>query len=93
MPLTSQELQSKLWQTADILRGQIDSADYENHIISILLLKRVSDRFDEEVEGAVNDRGVPRETALADRDEHEFFLPEDARCSVIIARSMGLGEA
>ena len=28
MPLTSQELQSKLWQAADILRGQIDSSDY-----------------------------------------------------------------
>ena len=32
MPLTSQELQSKLWQAADILRGQIDSADYKNYI-------------------------------------------------------------
>ena len=54
MPLTSQELQSKLWQAADILRGQIDSADYKNYIFSILFLKRLSDRFDEEVEGAVS---------------------------------------
>ena len=59
MPLTSQELQSKLWQAADILRGQIDSADYKNYIFSILFLKRLSDRFDEEVESAVSDRGVP----------------------------------
>ena len=29
MPLTSQQLQTKLWQAADILRGQIDSADYK----------------------------------------------------------------
>ena len=57
-------------------------------------MKRLSDRFDEEVEGAVNDRGVPRETAFTDHDEHEFFVPEDARWSVIItAQSMGLGEA
>ena len=60
MPLTSQELQSKLWQAADILRGQIDSADYKNYIFSILFLKRLSDRFDEEVENAVNTRGVAR---------------------------------
>ena len=93
MPLTSQELQSKLWQAADILRGQIDSADYKNYIFSILFLKRLSDRFDEEVESAVNDRGVPRETALADPDEHEFFVPEDARWSVITSKAMGLGEA
>ncbi len=30
MPLTRQELQSKLWQVADILRGQINSTDYKN---------------------------------------------------------------
>ena len=53
MTLTSQELQSKLWQAADILRGQIDAADYKNYIFSILFLKRLSDRFDEEVEDAV----------------------------------------
>ena len=93
MPLTSQELQSKLWQAADILRGQIDSADYKNYIFSILFLKRLSDRFDEEVESAVSTRRVPLETALTDPDEHEFFLPEDARWSVITGKAMGLGEA
>jgi type I restriction enzyme M protein len=46
-------------------------------------VKRLSDRFDEEVESAVSTRGVPRETALSDPDEHEFFVPEDARWSVI----------
>ena len=93
MPLTSQELQSKLWQAADILRGQIDSADYKNYIFSILFLKRLSDRFDEEVESAVTTRGVPLQTALTDRDEHEFFVPEDALWSVITSKAMGLGEA
>ena len=63
MPLSSQELQSKLWQAADILRGQIDAADYKNYIFSILFLKRLSDRFNEEVEVAVAS-GVPREVAL-----------------------------
>ena len=93
MPLNSQELQNMLWQAADILRGQIDSADYKNYIFSILFLKRLSDRFDEEVESAVNTRGVPLETALTDPDEHEFFVPEDARWSAITGMTMGLGEA
>ena len=91
MPLTKQELESKLWQAADILRGQIDSADYKNYIFSILFLKRLSDRFDEEIQDAVAS-GVPRETALADRDEHEFFVPESARWEAISAASMNLGE-
>ena len=35
---------------------------------------------------------MPRETALADRDEHEFFVPEGARWEAISAASMNLGE-
>ena len=92
MPLTTQELESKLWQAADILRGQIDSADYKNYIFSILFLKRLSDRFDEEVQNAMK-AGVSREVALTDRDEHEFFVPEDARWSTIASAAMNTGEA
>ena len=91
MTLTRQELESKLWQAADILRGQIDAADYKNYIFSILFLKRLSDRFDEEVESAVA-LGVARDVAHKDRDEHEFFVPESARWEAISAASMNLGE-
>ena len=91
MPLTQQELESKLWQAADILRGQIDAADYKNYIFSILFLKRLSDRFGEEVEAAVA-QGVPREAALSDKDEHEFFVPEEARWPALTGASMNLGE-
>ena len=92
MTLTRQELESKLWQAADILRGQIDAADYKNYIFSFLFLKRLSDRFDEEVEDAVAE-GASRAVALSDRDEHEFFVPESARWPAIVGSSMTLGEA
>ena len=91
MTLTRQELESKLWQAADILRGQIDAADYKNYIFSILFLKRLSDRFNEEVDTAFA-LGVARDVALKDRDEHEFFVPESARWEVISSASMNLGE-
>ena len=91
MALTRVELESKLWQAADILRGQIDAADYKNYIFSILFLKRLSDRFDEEVEHAVKD-GVPRQVALTDRSEHEFFVPESARWPALVGATMNLGE-
>ncbi len=91
MPLTQQELQSKLWGAADILRGQIDAADYKNYIFAALFLKRLSDRFDEEVEAAV-ESGVPRDIALVEPDEHEFFVPESARWPALNGASMNLGE-
>ena len=92
MPLTSQELQSKLWQAADILRGQIDSSDYKSYIFSMLFLKRLSDRFDEEVAIAVA-AGVPQAAAVADPDEHQFAVPETAHWSQIVKATMNLGEA
>ena len=91
MPLTITELESKLWGAADILRGQIDSSDYKNFIFSVLFLKRLSNRFAEEVDSAVG-AGLDREVAETDHDEHEFFVPPEARWSEIVRHSMNLGE-
>jgi type I restriction enzyme M protein len=91
MTLTQAQLESKLWRAADILRGQIDSSDYKNYIFSILFLKRLSDRFDEEVEKAIAE-GVDPKVADSDPDEHEFFVPPDCRWQALVSASMGLGE-
>lgn len=91
MKLTFDQLKGKLWGAADILRGQIDSSDYKGYIISMLFLKRLSDRFDEEVEAAVRD-GVAREIVENDRDEHEFFVPRECRWRALTGAQMGLGE-
>ena len=91
MALDKSELKCKLWQAADILRGQIDAGDYKNYLFWILFLKRLSDRFDEEVESAVKS-GVARDIALTDRDYHEFFVPESGRWSSLTGDSTNLGK-
>jgi type I restriction enzyme M protein len=92
MPLTTLKLEHKLWAAADILRGQIDSADYKNYIFSMLFLKRLSDRFQEEIERSIAD-GVDPAIAENDPDEHEFFVPSECRWTALRRPQRDLGEA
>jgi len=88
--LTFDELKTKVWGAADILRGSIDSADYKNYIFGMLFLKRLSDVFEEEaerIEAETDDANL----AWNDPDEHQFFVPERARWDNIRKVSVHIG--
>jgi type I restriction enzyme M protein len=89
--LTRAELETHLWKSADILRGSIDSSDYKIYIFGFLFLKRLSDRFEEEVQECIR-KGMPAEIAYTDPDEHEFFLDERARWSQLKKLTTGIGD-
>jgi len=57
----------------------------------MLFLKRLSDRFDEEVQKAVAG-GVAPAVAENDADEHEFFVPKEFRWQPLVSAAMNLGE-
>ena len=84
-------LKSHLWESANILRGSIDAADYKNYIFGLLFLKRLSDVFEEEGERIEKETGN-KELAWKEPDEHEFFVPERARWDYIKTRTQNLGE-
>ena len=48
--ITKQQLKTYLWESANILRGKIDSGDFKHYILGLLFYKRLSDVFDEEYE-------------------------------------------
>lgn len=86
--ITRDELNQRLWAAADILRGAIDAADFKNHILSLMVLKRLSDRFNESREAIVDTwmrAGKARgeaENIANDPDEYtrgSYFIPEGAR--------------
>ena len=80
---TSIGFEETIWRAADKLRGNLNASEYEGVVLGLIFLKYISDRFDAKFEELSNDEYADVE----DKDEYEadnvFFVPKDARWSVI----------
>ena len=47
-PISLSQLESHLWEAANILRGPVDAADFKTYIFPLLFFRRISDVYDEE---------------------------------------------
>src|SRR5437868_858599 len=71
--------EAKLWQTADALRGNLESAEYKHVVLGLIFLKYISDAFEEKRAALLREPGADPE----DRDEYlaenVFWVPREAR--------------
>ena len=98
--LTLQELESTLWKAADILRGELNAAQYKDYIFGLLFLKRMNDEFAIERASLMAEytkREVPKaeiDELLEDPDIYEtFFVPQRARWDNLRGLALDIGPA
>ena len=91
--LTLEILERWLWDSADLMRGHIDSSDFKNYIFGLLFLKRANDQFFEEAHRAVEREGISLDEALEDEDLHDFFIPPEAYWSELAKKTENIGVA
>lgn len=84
--------EQQIWAAADILRGNMDAAEYKHVVLGLIFLKYISDKFEERYEELLGD-----DDDVEDKDAYTevnvFFVPPEARWSVIAgaARTEAIG--
>ena len=80
---TSIGFEDAIWRAADKLRGNLNASEYEGVVLGLIFLKYISDKFEAKFKELSEDEYADVE----DKDEYEadgvFFVPQDARWSVI----------
>lgn len=90
--ISIEELQSYLWDSAVLLRTNIDAGAYKQYIFPLLFFKRICDVYDEETSTAIAEYG--EDAKEFDEDEiHTFIVPNGYHWNDVRAVSENVGVA
>ncbi|MCK3844784.1 class I SAM-dependent DNA methyltransferase [Pseudomonas sp. W15Feb34] len=89
--ITLSQLESHLWESANILRGPVDAADFKTYIFPLLFFKRICDVWDDESREVVEDGGNS-ELALFP-ESHRFQIPDYCHWADVREKSINVGAA
>ncbi len=86
---STKPMEQMLWDAACSIRGEKDAAKFKDYLLPLLFLKRLSDVFDDEISRLAEeygDRATAIEIAESDHKLLRFYLPPEARWSIINGR-------
>ena len=89
---TPKQLESHLWEAANILRGPVDAADFKSYVFPLLFFKRLSDVHDEEYQAAMEESGGDEEYAQFPQN-YRFQVPDACHWSDVRAVTINVGQA
>ncbi len=86
------QLESHLWESANILRGPVDAADFKTYVFPLLFFKRISDVYDEEYAAALEESGGDEEYAQFPQN-YRFQVPTGCHWSDVRVVTTNVGQA
>jgi type I restriction enzyme M protein len=89
---TAKQLESHLWEAANILRGPVDAADFKTYVFPLLFFKRISDVHDEEYAAALAESGGDEEYAQFPQN-YRFQVPENCHWNDVRVIATNVGQA
>ena len=83
-PKKQKSFEQTLWDTADKLRGTVESSEYKHVVLSLVFLKFVSDKFEQRKQELI-DAGQADYVDMVEfyTMKNVFYLPEESRWSYI----------
>ncbi len=90
--VTLDQLESHLWESANILRGPVDAADFKTYVFPLLFFKRISDVNDEEYAAALEESGGDQEYAQFPQN-YRFQIPNGCHWSDVRIVTNNVGQA
>jgi type I restriction enzyme M protein len=90
--ISLEELESYLWNSAVLLRTNIDAGSYKQYIFPLLFFKRICDVYDEECEQILKDYDGDEE-AIEWEENHVFNVPKGYHWKDVRSVSENVGVA
>ena len=79
--------EKQIWDAACVLRGNIDASEYKSVVLGLIFLKYISDRFEAKYKELVEEGDGFEEDIDEYISENIFFVPQNARWSVIATKA------